>query len=364
MTDLVFYGGLQGALFANQQFTMRNLTFNNVVTAINIVFDWGWTFKSISINNCSTAVNMSSQSVGSVTFLDSSINNTPIGFDTSYDPASQSPAHGSLVIENGQLNNVPVAVQGPSGSVYLAGGTTTIAAYGQGHAYTPNGPTNIQGPIPPFDKPGSLLKGGKFYERSKPQYAAIPASRFSSTLSGGAAGDGVTDDTAALQRVISTAALTGKIVFFDAGTYKVTRTLFIPQKSRIVGESYSVILSSGAFFANIRSPRPVVLVGLPGDSGTVEWSDMIVGTQGAQAGAILIEWNLASSGTPSGMWDVHTRIGGFAGSNLQVGQCPTTPTVMTPPSSYQPKLYRCLHVDAYHQVRLESVLGECMAVDS
>lgn len=336
MTDLVFYGGLQGALFANQQFTMRNLTFNNVVTAINIVFDWGWTFKSVSINDCSTAVNMSSQSVGSVTFLDSSISNTPIGFSTSYDPASQTPTHGSLVIENVQLNNVPVAVQGPGGSVYLAGGTTTIAAYGQGHAYTPNGPTNIQGPIPPFDKPGSLLKEGKFYERSKPQYAAIPASRFSSTRSGGAAGDGVTDDTAALQRVISTAALTGKIVFFDAGTYKVTRTLFIPQKSRLVGESYSVIMSSGAFFANIRSPKPVVRVGHGGESGTVEWSDMIVSTQGAQAGAILIEWNLASSGTPSGMWDVHTRIGGFAGSNLQVGQCPATPAVMTPPAPINP----------------------------
>jgi glucan 1,3-beta-glucosidase len=26
------------------------------------------------------------------------------------------------------------------------------------------------------------------------------------------------------------------------------------------------------------------------------------------------------------MWDVHTRIGGFAGSNLQVAQCPTTPS--------------------------------------
>lgn len=27
------------------------------------------------------------------------------------------------------------------------------------------------------------------------------------------------------------------------------------------------------------------------------------------------------------MWDVHARIGGFAGSNLQVPQCPTTAAV-------------------------------------
>ena len=95
-------------------------------------------------------------------------------------------------------------------------------------------------------------------------------------------------------------------------------------------------MSSGAFFANSNSPQPVVRVGLPGESGNIEWSDMIVSTQGAQAGAILIEWNLASRGTPSGMWDVHTRIGGFAGSNLQVGQCPTTPAVMTPPAPVNP----------------------------
>ena len=43
MNDLVFNGGLYGATFGNQQFTMRNLTFNNAVTAINQIWDWGWT---------------------------------------------------------------------------------------------------------------------------------------------------------------------------------------------------------------------------------------------------------------------------------------------------------------------------------
>jgi len=85
-----------------------------------------------------------------------------------------------------------------------------------------------------------------------------------------------------------------------------------------------VILSSGSYFSNINSPQPVVRVGTSGQTGQVEWSDMIVSTQGAQAGATLIEWNLATSGTPSGMWDVHTRVGGFVGSDLQVAQCPVT----------------------------------------
>lgn len=37
MTDLVFNGGLYGMNQGNQQFTMRNLTFNGCVTAISQV---------------------------------------------------------------------------------------------------------------------------------------------------------------------------------------------------------------------------------------------------------------------------------------------------------------------------------------
>lgn len=135
----------------------------------------------------------------------------------------------------------------------------------------------------------------------------------------------MTDDTAALNAVLKSAA-GQSIVFFDAGTYKVTSTLQIPAGSKIVGESYSVIMGSGTFFGNINAPQAVVSVGIAGQSGTVEWSDMVVSTQGPTAGAILIQWNLASSSsTPSGMWDVHTRIGGFTGSDLQLAECPKTP---------------------------------------
>ncbi|KAJ5746821.1 CAZyme family GH55 [Penicillium odoratum] len=53
---------------------------------------------------------------------------------------------------------------------------------------------------------------------------------------------------------------------------------------------------------------------------------MIVSTFGSTPGAVLIEWSLkAASG--SGMWDVHTRIGGLQGSQQQVAQCPTTAAV-------------------------------------
>jgi hypothetical protein len=40
MTDLTFNGGKYGAFFGNQQFTTRNMTFNNCQTAI--FMNWNW----------------------------------------------------------------------------------------------------------------------------------------------------------------------------------------------------------------------------------------------------------------------------------------------------------------------------------
>ena len=336
LNDLVFNGGLYGGVFGNQQFTMRNLTFNGQVTAIDQNWDWGWTYKSININNCTIGLDMSSggataQAVGSVTFIDSSISNTRIGIRTAHSLTSQPPAGGSLILENVYLSGVPIAVQGAGNITALQGtpANTHIAAWGEGHAYTPTGPNNFEGPITPVNRPGSLLEvGGKYYERSKPQYQQYPVTDFLSVRSSGATGNGHTDDTAALQRAITQAKAQNKILFVDQGDYLISRTIYVPDGSRIVGESYSVFLSYGEFFNNINSPQPMVQIGKPGESGSIEWSDMIVSTQGQQRGAILVEYNLNSpSSSPSGIWDVHARIGGFAGSDLQIAQCPTTPNI-------------------------------------
>lgn len=324
--SLVFYGGLFGAEWGNQQFTTRNLTFNNAVTAIRQIWDWGWTYKSITINNCSIGLDMANidsgtglQAVGSITFIDSSINNTPMGIISAYGTA-QPPTAGSLIIENVAFTNVDMAVSLPGGTSVSgspSSGTQAVAGFGAGHSYaligssTAVGPASFESDISGFSRPASLLQGdGKFYERSKPQYAAQPSEMFYSVRNGGARGDGITDDTAALQQVIDLAASLQRIVFFDFGVYKVTQTLRVPPGSRIVGEAFSIILSSGNSFADVDRPQPVVQIGRPGDRGSVEWSDMVVSTQGSQAGAILIEINLESPpGSPSGLWDVHTRIG-------------------------------------------------------
>ena len=255
------------------------------------------------------------------------------------------------MLENVVLSKVPIAIQLSGSKATILAGTTatlTIPAWGSGNVYSPNGPTTTQGAFTPPARPSSLLAagtGGKYYERSKPQYDTLPLSSFLSARSLGAHGDGLTDDTTALQTAITTAATAGKILFIDAGNYKISRTLFVPAGSKIVGESYPVLLSSGPTFSNINTPQALLKIGNPGDNGVVELSDLILSTQGAQPGAVLLQWNLASpSTTPSGIWDVHTRIGGFLGSQLQKAQCPANTAAGTTISEKCLAAYISMHI--------------------
>ncbi|KAJ5482994.1 Glucan 1-3-beta-glucosidase [Penicillium diatomitis] len=332
MTDVTITGGLYGANVGNQQFTMRNMIISDAVTAISQIWDWGWTYQGLRVTNCTTALSMNNggpgnQLVGSVNVIDSTIEDCPTFVDTAWQSSTFS--NGSLILENIALTNVPVAVKDTSGTVLAgSGGSTTISAWGQGHKYTPNGPANFQGAISPAPRPSGLLASGsnRYYTKSKPQYANLPKSSFMSVRAHGATGDGTTDDTSAIQSAVHAAASSGKVLFFDQGTYKVTDTIYVPAGSRMVGETYPVIMATGIKFASITTPVPVMQIGKPGESGSIEWSDMIISTQGSAPGAVLVQWNLAAA-TGSGMWDVHARIGGFTGSQQQVAQCPTSAAV-------------------------------------
>lgn len=106
-----------------------------------------------------------------------------------------------------KLINSAVAVGIASdGSTLLAGGTTTIASWGQGNAYHGTNPTGTytQGPIASANKPPMLLdSSGKIFGRTHPQYADYAPSQFVSVRDNGAMGDGITDDTAAIKDVFA-----------------------------------------------------------------------------------------------------------------------------------------------------------------
>ncbi|KAE9406729.1 exo-beta-1,3-glucanase [Gymnopus androsaceus JB14] len=333
MGDLVFNGGKFGIWGGNQQFTVRNITVNGAQTAVYGLWNWGWTFQGVTINNCQVGFDLATggltnadQTVGAEAIIDAVVSNTPIFVRTSQ--ASNGRLGGSLVINNAKLTNVPTAVGVVGGATVLAGGTTTIASWGQGNVYkgTNGAGTFTQGNIPAPNKASALLdSSGHIFGKTHPQYADYAVSQFVSVKDNGAKGDGHTDDTAALKAIF--AKFSGcKIIFFDAGTYIVTSTLQIPAGTQMVGEAWSVISGSGSAFQNVNSPVPVVQVGA------------------SAPGAIVVEWNVkqpAGQNGGAGAWDTHIRLGGgtnedsklrrsiinipiAAGTNLETAQCPSS----------------------------------------
>ena len=403
MSDLVFNGGNYGAFLGSQQFTNRNLTFNDCNTAIFMNWNWAWTFKSLSINNCGVGLNMSnspqSQTVGSVMLLDAKLTNTKTGVVTAYTRDSTPVGGGTLVLDNVDFTGSQVAISGSTGNTVLAGGSV-VPNYTQGQTYTPSQsnlsakkrsvqsgsacrristssspiastsalasssmtapssastsatstsssssssssfPTSsstcasksvsksrAQNTMNAKPKPSQLVDSrGSVFERSRPQYEDYPASSFVSVKSAGAKGDGTTDDTMAIQNVLNNAT-DGQVVYFDQGAYLITQTIKVPKNIKITGEVWPTLMASGPSFGDQMHPIPLLQIGQQGDVGSVELSDLVLGTKGPAPGATLMEWNVAESSQGStGMWDVHFRVGGTAGSELQSDKCAKDPT--------------------------------------
>ncbi|KAJ7684648.1 exo-beta-1,3-glucanase [Mycena polygramma] len=328
MGDLVFNGGKFGMWVGNQQFTVRGVTVNNSQTAIMGVWAWGWTFQGVFINNCTIGFDLLG-GVGAEAIIDAVVSDTPT-FVRSAAP-SNGALVGSLVLDNIQLNNVSTAVGvaggGPDGgdSVVLLGGSNVkIESWVQGNVFTGSNPKGVftQACISGPPKPCSLLnEAGQIFSRTHPQYADYHVNQFISVRDHGAIGDGATDDTDAIKTILHKFA-GSKIIFFDAGTYIVKSTITIPPGARIVGEAWSVISGAGPAFQDQNNPQVVVRLGEPGSQGVVEITDMIFSTVAPAAGAIVVEWNIKeTSQGGAGAWDTHIRLGGAAGTNLEMEQC-------------------------------------------
>lgn len=59
-------------------------------------------------------------------------------------------------------------------------------------------------------------------------------------------------------------------------------------------------MGTGSYFGDVKTPRVMVQVGEPGDSGVLEIVEMLFTVKGATAGAILMEWNVHESTQGSG----------------------------------------------------------------
>jgi len=332
MGDLIFNGGKFGMWVGNQQFTVRNVIIKNAETAVCAIWNWGWTFQGITIENCQVGFDLKTggtssenQTVGSEAIIDATVKNTPIFVRNSVDTNSLA---GSLVLNNIELTDVPVAVGILGGGVVLEGGTTVIESWAQGNMYsgTNSRGSFVKGNIAAPVKAKSLLDAsGRIFGRTHPQYEGYALDQFVSVKTLGAKGDGRNDDTNTLQSILNQYA-GKKIIFFDHGTYLITNTLTIPAGTQMVGEAWSVIIGGGPAFADQNSPTVMVRVGEPGSHGIMEITDIVFATRGPAAGAIVMEWNVHSNlQGGAGMWDSHIRLAGAAGTNLELAQCPRIP---------------------------------------
>ncbi|KAI2636425.1 glycoside hydrolase family 55 protein [Hypomontagnella submonticulosa] len=327
MADLTFNGGGTGADIGSQQYTSRNMTFNNCNTAIHMIWNWLWLMQGITINGGKVGIDMTSDTldsikVGSLLLVDSKISNVGVGISTLYKPDLPD-TNNTLILDNVDMTEaVTTAIQYAKDKTTVVQGNQKIVGFAQGRQYTGTNGKAVQTDKESVRKPKALLDdAGNIFTRGKPQYESVPSSKFISVRTAGAAGDGKSDDTAAIQEVFNNAK-EGDVVYFDHGAYLISDTVKIPKNIKITGEMWPLLMATGKKFTNQQKPVPVFQVGEPGDVGDVEMSDLIIETQGALPGAILMQWNLAGSQNGNaGMWDVHFRIGGTAGTNLQSDLC-------------------------------------------
>lgn len=367
LEDLIFNGGGVGFFAGNQQFTCRNLTFYNCETAIYQNWNWVFAYKEISINNCTTGLDMSQGgeviTTGSIVFQDSVMNNVTNGIVTYFSSNSTPTSGGTLIIDNVDFIDTPNALMYPNGTQIIPGNQVITAAI-QGRVYsafeseqlihnlTCYEPTanssRIQQVVGAPPKAASLLDStGAFVSRSRPQFEGVPYTQFIHAKDNGLAGDGFTDDTAAMQAFLDSIT-TDEIAYFDHGAYLISNTITIPDNINIVGEIWPIIIIDGqsSHFQNQRAPVPAWRVGAVGGStGQVQMTDLVFETRGPAPGAIVIEWNHAGvTAGESGMWDVHWRIGGTNGTLLQSTNCTKDPTVAAPANATCFGTFMLMHI--------------------
>jgi glucan 1,3-beta-glucosidase len=347
LEDIIINGGYIGFFSGNQQFTVRNFTFNRCATAIYQNWNWLFLYKSMTMNSCGVGIDMATggdiPATGSIILQDSVMNNVGIGILTSFSKNSTPSAAGTLVLDHVNFVRTDPALSYKNGTVVLDG-NRMIESYLQGSIYSAyeseqmvNGLTCWQptadyarsmreADAPP--KPQSLLTpSGTFVERSRPQYEGVPVASFISSFDFGCHGDGLTDDTQNVQNFLNSIK-PNQIAYFDHGAYLIRNTIQVPNNIRIQGEIWPLFMVDGSspVFQNEFAPVPAFRVGNPGDVGNVEMVDIVFETRGPAPGAIMMEWNLAGTAPGStGMFDTHWRIAGSAGTLLQSDYCTKKP---------------------------------------
>ncbi|KAK8044972.1 exo-1-3-beta-D-glucanase [Apiospora rasikravindrae] len=332
MGECSFNGGAYGIYGGNQQYTVRSFSFHEQTkAAICLIWDWGWTWSNLFITDTPIGIlllnpdDKSAQPAGSIYVMDSSF--ASVGAVLHANAQSKTILDSSIIT----LDNIGVADVGAmvtfEGDGLLLIPTEDIDFYILGNVQEGGSFYGIYGldvkvPSPLLTSAATRYRRDSYFVKSRPQYAGLGTGDIVNVKEHGAKGDGKTDDTAAIRDALSMATK-NNLVYFPAGSYIVTSTVDIKPGTRITGEVWSQLVASGSYFADLMSPKVMLRVGQEGDVGTVEISDMLFTSVGPLSGLVMVEWNMAEEDQGSvGLWDAHFRVGGAAGTKLQVADCP------------------------------------------
>ncbi|KAM0543161.1 hypothetical protein ACHAPJ_012459 [Fusarium lateritium] len=258
--------------------------------------------------------------VGSASFIDSTFTNVSTAL--LIPPPNPTPGSAStgVVMDNVRFQDVDKALAAINGEILLES-QGLMKHWALGPVYSPQRKYSMgSNGSKTYKRPDGLVdRSGAYFERPKPQYQTRNVEDFVHVKDFGARGDGKTDDTKAFQEALSVSQ--GKILFLDAGSNILTRTVTVPLGSELVGEAWSQLVASGSFFEDEQNPQVMLKVGMPGDVGSIEMQDLLFTNRGPTAGLILVEWNVGAE-SPGSAGLLHVRIGGAFGTDLTDQECP------------------------------------------
>ncbi|KAJ3959796.1 hypothetical protein N0V92_003558 [Colletotrichum tropicale] len=260
LADITFTGGNFGIYAGSQQFTAQRLTFNGCNTAVQIIWDWGWVWKGITVTDSNTGFRLVNDggdgNVGSAAFMDTSFTNVKQAIVVA--PPSSTLATGStgLLLDNIGFSGVSQGVADTTGKTLLDGSSSVLSWVlgpiynGTERTWSSGSSHEWMGILPLLgEKTIDGLPNLPYFDKAKPQYESHSTGDFIH-LKDYAKGDGSTDDTVGVQNAFNSAG--GKIIFADAGVYLLSDTVTIPAGTKIVGETWTQFAATGSKFGDSR----------------------------------------------------------------------------------------------------------------
>lgn len=285
--DVEIIGGNIGMRVASSQWAMRGLTLVGARSSgIQCTGNWAVQFVDIDVSNTPVAVEI--QGGQSYVILDARFAN--IGNGSAIVSAQP------LFLENATADSsVKFLVDqtlGPS--------LASQKAYWQGLAFYNHTEHSGHGLVAKSRMP-RVSRPRPSFDMPKPTGAAADSAcaEPANVLSFGAVGDGVQDDTAAFIKAIAAC----EVVFVPWGLFRITDTLTLTPRTKIIGEGLAHIWlgNSSAGFNDLAHPKP--LIATPRDPTAEVWlADLRLTVGSGNSGAVTVHW---LAGENSGIWDVH-----------------------------------------------------------